>query len=206
MGAAVDCLIGKRFGNLVPIERLQERNQHGNVLYQCKCDCGNLHIATASNLSNNLVKSCGCRKFQSRSIDLLGRRFGNLVVIEKLPRPTKRNAHQKWLCKCDCGRICEASSTQLNQGRKVSCGCVNGLKRQRKQIYETITGCRVPDGYSVIFLDGDYNNQSAENMYCVSYAAYNKMLINHWFSSDPQITKTQAMIAELNATINHLQK
>lgn len=34
--------------------------------------------------------------------NLLGQRFGRLVVIQKLP---KKNNRGMWLCKCDCGLI-----------------------------------------------------------------------------------------------------
>lgn len=53
--------------------------------------------------------------------DLVGQRFGRLVVIEKLPS-------QKWTgwwrCKCDCGNIKDVPTGNLTSGNTQSCGCL----------------------------------------------------------------------------------
>lgn len=56
MRQAVD-LTGKRFGRLTVIERDYSKR---TTAWLCKCDCGNMHIATAKHLNNGHVKSCGC--------------------------------------------------------------------------------------------------------------------------------------------------
>ena len=53
-------------------------------------------------------------------IDLTGKRFGRLSVIERDPTETR---HGKWLCVCDCGNSCSVYSTNLRRGTTVSCGC-----------------------------------------------------------------------------------
>lgn len=53
-------LIGKRFGRLVVLEMLEDRNKHGRILYRCKCDCGNEVIALAYCLTQHHTSSCGC--------------------------------------------------------------------------------------------------------------------------------------------------
>ena len=57
-------------------------------------------------------------------INLLGREFGYLTVIEQ--RPT-RNHMAQWLCKCQCGRLKEVRGQNLKNGRTRSCGCSIGL-------------------------------------------------------------------------------
>lgn len=52
-------LKGKRFGRLVVIEKTSER-LWGSVVWKCKCDCGNFKNASAKNLRQGFVKSCGC--------------------------------------------------------------------------------------------------------------------------------------------------
>jgi len=52
--------------------------------------------------------------------NLLGQRFGRLVVIQKLPN---KNGKTMWLCKCDCGNLTESSCNKLTTGSKLSCGC-----------------------------------------------------------------------------------
>jgi hypothetical protein len=50
-----------------------------------------------------------------------GTRCGRLVLLSKAG---VRANHAVWRCKCDCGRIVEASrSDKLRNGRAVSCGC-----------------------------------------------------------------------------------
>ena len=59
-------------------------------------------------------------------IDLLGKRFGRLVVIKETDKRSHRNV--VWQCRCDCGTICEIVGTSLRSGRTQSCGC---LQRER---------------------------------------------------------------------------
>ena len=57
----------------------------------------------------------------SNFIDMTGRRFGRLVVLER----AGSDAHGKptWLCRCDCGRETTVDGTSLRRGRTMSCGC-----------------------------------------------------------------------------------
>lgn len=50
--------------------------------------------------------------------DKRGMRFGRLVVIGYV-------GGSKWLCKCDCGNEKIVSTSALNGGRTISCGCVH---------------------------------------------------------------------------------
>lgn len=52
--------------------------------------------------------------------NLLGQRFGRLIVIQKLPT---KNERTMWLCRCDCGNLTEASCNKLTMGVKRSCSC-----------------------------------------------------------------------------------
>lgn len=63
-------------------------------------------------------------KMPAKIIDILGQRFGRLLVIERLgkkPGITGRAIY--WLCECDCGSIVEVSGVELRRGNTVSCGC-----------------------------------------------------------------------------------
>lgn len=53
-------------------------------------------------------------------VDLTGRRFGRLVVIERAKSMGKNSA---WLCKCDCGKVIVAQAPNLKNGGTRSCGC-----------------------------------------------------------------------------------
>lgn len=54
--------------------------------------------------------------------NLLGLKFGRLLVIELLPKRSKIG-HAIWLCKCDCGNTCEVISSSLTTHNTESCGC-----------------------------------------------------------------------------------
>ena len=58
----------------------------------------------------------------SSFVDLIGQRFGKLVVIKKL-EPNKWNNYQ-WECMCDCGNTCTTSGGRLRSGNTKSCGCL----------------------------------------------------------------------------------
>lgn len=55
-------------------------------------------------------------------IDLVGQRFGRLIVIRKMDRDKWRN--YLWLCECDCGRKKIIYGYNLRTGRTKSCGCL----------------------------------------------------------------------------------
>ncbi len=60
-------------------------------------------------------------KKANNSPDLLGHRFGKLVVTQRLGT-TQRG--RNWLCECDCGQKTIYATSELNQGRVKSCGCL----------------------------------------------------------------------------------
>ena len=57
-----------------------------------------------------------------KKVDLIGQRFGRLVVIEEAGRNKRRN--MLWLCKCSCGAEVTVSNGNLQSGRTKSCGCL----------------------------------------------------------------------------------
>ena len=80
----------------------------------CKCDCGNEIEVTAGELSNNMVKSCGCLHRHN----LTGKTFGKLKVIKQVKN--KRSSNGKslvWLCECSCEKhtILEVSAIDLER-------------------------------------------------------------------------------------------
>lgn len=122
---------GYRSGRLVAIEATDKRDSSGRVIWKCQCDCGNVIMIPGARLhsKNRPVQSCGCirtEKFiaqnKTRALDLQNQRFGNLVALEATE---KRNNNKSviWLCKCDCGKICEVDSSSLITGNTKSCGC-----------------------------------------------------------------------------------
>ena len=57
-----------------------------------------------------------------RLVDISGGRYGDLLVIERVPRQSG-DKHTKWLCRCDCGNTSISTYINLKTGNTTSCGC-----------------------------------------------------------------------------------
>ena len=119
-------LTNKRFGKYLVKELAPKRK---NITYWlCYCDCGNKKEVRGTDLRSKRVVSCGC----SRIPDILGKKFGKLMVI-KLTNKIKFG-EKVWLCKCDCGGSKEVVSGSLKQGLVKSCGCIRKVKNKNNGI------------------------------------------------------------------------
>ena len=58
-----------------------------------------------------------------KAVDLTGKRFGRLTVIEKSNE--KRYGRLSWKCQCDCGNYIVVATQSLNIGETKSCGCLS---------------------------------------------------------------------------------
>lgn len=68
----INNILGQKFNKLTVIEMTTKKRSGGDIVWKCKCDCGNVTEATASELRNNRIKSCGCLKsIGEREIQLL---------------------------------------------------------------------------------------------------------------------------------------
>lgn len=78
MGSKIN-MIGLKFGKLTVIEECKERTKNGNIVYKCKCDCGNYVDVIGANLRRMNTRSCGCihsnfkhGKYKSRLYKIYG--------------------------------------------------------------------------------------------------------------------------------------
>lgn len=59
----------------------------------------------------------------AKKIEMLGKRFGRLVVISEFPQ--RKNNQILWVCKCDCGNTTNPIyGAHLRNGETKSCGCI----------------------------------------------------------------------------------
>ena len=56
---------GKKYGRLTPI-RIVGKNKHGSMIWECRCDCGNIVNIGSDALKKNGTKSCGCLNVETR--------------------------------------------------------------------------------------------------------------------------------------------
>ena len=62
----------------------------------------------------------------SKKINLIGNRFGRLIVINEGEYRQRGNRKKiTWDCKCDCGNLCNVVGDDLRAGHTTSCGCVH---------------------------------------------------------------------------------
>ena len=59
---ALKDISGQRFGKLVALKPTNQRNKQGHVIWECKCDCGNITYADGVYLRQGDILSCGCLK------------------------------------------------------------------------------------------------------------------------------------------------
>jgi len=60
------------------------------------------------------------------AVDLIGKKFNRLTVIQKLPSYISKTGHAYavWLCRCDCKTIVQIRGHKLKNGTTKSCGCL----------------------------------------------------------------------------------
>ena len=71
-------LTDQKFGKLT-VRGIHHKK--GKIYYwECMCDCGNTTIVDGGSLRRGHTKSCGCLHKKALLKNLVGMRFGNLVV------------------------------------------------------------------------------------------------------------------------------
>ena len=143
-GRAIDCgcgyrerlkdIIYKRHGHLVGttinnwtiLKLIPPETSSEHTFASCRCKCGTEKDVRLSYVVNGRSKDCGCgRKSmlrETRTKNLVGQRFGKLVVTELLEESNKFK-RRVYKCHCDCGNDIEVASICLNNGQQ-SCGCL----------------------------------------------------------------------------------
>jgi hypothetical protein len=68
-----------------------------------------------------------------RLVDRIGKVYGYLTVIERVPDPERLVS--LWLCRCKCGNEVIVKGGNLNSGNTNSCGCLNLQKLSERQTH-----------------------------------------------------------------------
>lgn len=113
---------GAVYGRWTALE-LAGCDPRGDVCWTCRCVCGTARPVKAVALVGGRSKSCGCAR--GKPHNLVGRRFGRLVVMERVDKPSHISESVGglwWLCKCDCGTVKVMRAGGLVEKYR-SCGC-----------------------------------------------------------------------------------
>lgn len=118
-------LTGKTIKDLFIIQKAGKKRQE--TLWECQCSCGNKIFMTTAQINKGMNNySCGCKSLRIKKKNILGQKFGKLLVIEEAPK--NKDGSIMWKCQCDCGNITVVKGTALRTGDIASCGCVRVQK------------------------------------------------------------------------------
>ena len=119
-------VIGKKYGRLTVIDFVKIKNQE--AIYLFECDCGKRVELSMHSVKQGVVKSCGCLKqdrLDSFKSDIIGKKFGNLLVLSYVG--INAVGGTKFDCLCDCGEHIVTDKASLKRGLVRSCGCIRSL-------------------------------------------------------------------------------
>lgn len=99
----------------------------GTDRYLCKCVCGAEVEVRGYSLRHPKTPS----SYTCRHTDIIGKRFGKLTVVKRLP-------YQICRCRCDCGNIKDIWIGNLLNNSTLSCGCMRVPDYSKEQVLESI--------------------------------------------------------------------
>jgi hypothetical protein len=115
-------LSGCTYGRLTAIRSVKKK---GRTHWICSCSCGNTTTVDGTSLKNGHSHSCGCLVTGHPAPNMVGRRFGRLVVQSRARNGDDYDGHVRamWNCLCDCGVTKVIDARSLRAGATKSCGC-----------------------------------------------------------------------------------
>lgn len=125
-------LSNQKFGYLIAVsinEDETKKHKHGDLFWNCNCQCGNKTIVSAWDLKNGHTQSCGCynkkRIRDTHLIDMSGEIYNYLKVLSLNEEITDERKIAYWNCECLlCGKKCVKNGSLIRNGNVKSCGCL----------------------------------------------------------------------------------
>lgn len=145
MGRPCIDLTGKLFDNWT-VQSRAPNGASGQTMWWCVCDCNRKVKVDGQTLTHGHSHRCRRCTAEKSVENLVGRIFGDLSVLARLPKARDRNS--VWLCQCliGCGRQVAVRGVDLRSGNVKSCGQKHDLtiyQEGRKKLYEsTAVTCR----------------------------------------------------------------
>lgn len=109
--------------------RIAGKDSRGNILWECKCLCGNIKNVGATYLKHGSISSCGCLSYLTElmngfltNILIEETQFKGFKVLRKnLKKSCKREFDDGFFyCLCNCGNYFESKGGELK--RRKGCG------------------------------------------------------------------------------------
>ena len=144
---------GQKVGYSTVVSRADDRKtksgKNVQVMWNCKCDCGNDCVVSAAALRRGVCPSCGCKRGEniskSRIKNITGEKFGRLTTIKVAELKKRNNGRHRvmWECKCDCGNTCVVVLDVLISGETLSCGCLHHERASAANTIHGLSGSRI---------------------------------------------------------------
>ena len=120
-------MIGRRFGQLLVIERVPKIDRYAR--FRCRCDCGALTEVRGTHLRSGHSRSCGCgrRAFTETgaqmAVPMIGKRFGMLTVIARAGSTSFAPTRARDVAvRVPCGNTEDAGGADRAEGPRDPCG------------------------------------------------------------------------------------
>jgi len=135
-------ITGKTFGQLTAIRRVTNPNPESkstNSYYLFGCLCGREYVAKGSDVKRGLIKRCHLCKAEDACVDMVGKTFGDLTAIKRVPNPKAgkvKHNHAYYLFKCSCGVEYVADGTTVRKGlikQCPECGLASRVKQYKQR-------------------------------------------------------------------------
>lgn len=185
MAKGVKCdLIGKTFGYLTVLEKLEERSKFKQVQWRCVCKCGNEKIVPTGNLTSGNTTCCGktCIYCQDKKYHK-GDKINGYEVVDY--------AHKNglYICKCQCGKLFKTNDWLMSHNISTSCGCNHKQKNKdvikEKNPFGYYDGTHITNLKSILKKEGKSNSKTGHIgverrvrkngwVYYVAYIQYQK--------------------------------
>lgn len=121
-------------------------------------------------------------------LDLIGQRFGRLLVVEKggqYRSPCGSSTARRWLCQCDCGGRAEVISASLRNGSTLSCGCLQKERALRSNTTHGMSGTNIYMIWAAMrsrclsSADSDYEYYGARGItVCERWSAFDNFFVD----------------------------
>ena len=112
--------VGQKFSKLTVLGDTHQDN------IKCVCDCGRECFVPRKQLISGNRRCCGCFKERLSPKNMIGRKFGILIVCSCVEKSDGGNRGGVWKCNCECGKQSFEKGRDLRSGSVRHCGCGGG--------------------------------------------------------------------------------
>lgn len=105
------------------------------MVWECRCDCGNVALVSSRALLSGNTKSCGCLRGRKTAV---GEKYGRLTVVADSGR--RERYEIIWQCICECGASSLTAGSHLRSGHTRSCGCLAREQASNRRATHRLSG------------------------------------------------------------------